>query len=55
MYRKTEDMKYSKSKNVQSTLAKSDIHEEWVANYRTPENEPFFELAFDYIAKVTKD
>jgi 2-polyprenyl-3-methyl-5-hydroxy-6-metoxy-1,4-benzoquinol methylase len=50
MYRETEDPDL-KTKKVQSTLAKSDVHDEWVTNYRTPENEPFFELAFDYIEK----
>lgn len=51
MYRETESP-YLKSKKVQSTLAKSDVHEGWEANYRTLENEPFFELAFDYLANV---
>jgi len=43
---------YLKSKKVENTLAKLDIHEEWEANYRTGENEPFFDLAFDYIVKI---
>lgn len=51
MYRETEDPDL-KPKKVQSTLAKSDVHDEWETNYRTLENEPFFELAFDYIKKV---
>lgn len=29
-----------------------DIHQEWVSIYRTAENEPFFELAFDCIVNV---
>jgi len=40
------------SEDVKNTLAKLDVHEEWVKHYRTPENEPFFKLAFDYIAGV---
>lgn len=40
------------SEDVKSTLAKLDVHEEWVKHYRTPENEPFFKLAFDYILRV---
>ncbi len=40
------------SEDVKSTLAKPDVHEGWVKHYRTPENEPFFKLAFDYIAGV---
>lgn len=51
MYRATESS-YLKTEKVQSTLAKLDVHEEWEAHYRTLENEPFFELAFDYIMKV---
>lgn len=35
---------------AESTLQKSKIHEEWVDNYRTPENEKFYAMAFDYIA-----
>lgn len=35
---------------AEKTLQKSAIHEEWVDNYRTPENERFYGMAFDYIA-----
>lgn len=35
---------------AESTLQKSKIHEEWVSNYRTPENEKFYDMAFDHIA-----
>lgn len=36
---------------AESTLQKAKIHEEWVDNYRTPENERFYAMAFDYIAE----
>jgi ubiquinone/menaquinone biosynthesis C-methylase UbiE len=34
-----------------SALADSAIHEKWVAAYRTPEAQPFYELAFDEIVR----
>ncbi len=34
---------------AERTLQQSKIHKEWVDNYRTPENEKFYALAFDYI------
>jgi SAM-dependent methyltransferase len=34
-----------------NALADSAIHEEWVAMYRTPEAQGFYELAFDEIAR----
>ncbi len=37
---------------AESTLAKRDIHEEWRDNYRTPENEQFYEMAFSFIAEA---
>ena len=37
---------------AESTLQKSKIHEEWVSNYRTSENEKFYDMAFDHIAAV---
>ena len=40
------------SKDVKRTLAKLDVHEDWEKHYRTPENEPFFKLAFDYVTRV---
>lgn len=40
------------SEDVRSTLGKLDVHEGWAKHYRTPENEPFFKLAFDYIIRV---
>lgn len=45
-------MDHPSSEDVKSTLAKLDVHEEWAKHYRTPENEPFFKLAFDYITRV---
>lgn len=35
---------------AESTLQKSKIHEEWVSNYRTAENDQFYDMAFDHIA-----
>ena len=39
-----------KSADAESTLKQSGIHEEWVDNYRTPDNEHFYNMAFDLIA-----
>ena len=44
-------MSNSKSADAESTLKQSGIHEEWVDNYRTPDNEHFYNMAFDFIAK----
>jgi len=40
------------SNDVERTLQKPDIHQQWEDSYRTAENEPFFEEAFDYIKRV---
>lgn len=40
-----------RSTDAESTLKQSGIHEEWVGNYRTPDNERFYNMAFDMIAK----
>lgn len=45
-------MKDSKSEVLEHTLAKPDIHQQWINAYRTAENERFFEQAFDYITWV---
>jgi 2-polyprenyl-3-methyl-5-hydroxy-6-metoxy-1,4-benzoquinol methylase len=45
-------MNTSKSKLVEESLAKPDIHRKWASVYLAPENDEFFELAFDYIARV---
>jgi len=42
----------NKSETAESTLAKRHIHEEWRDNYRTPDNEHFYRMAFAHIAKV---
>src|SRR4051812_26464748 len=39
-----------RGKVVERTLAKSDLHDEWIKAFRTQANEAFFELAFDYIS-----
>lgn len=36
---------------ARDALAGSDIHEQWVSMYRTPEQQAFYELAFDEIAR----
>lgn len=41
-----------KPTDAESTLKQSDIHEEWVSNYRTPDNEKFYNMAFDLIANA---
>ena len=45
-------MNNSDSKLVENLLAKPDIHEQWAGDFRTAENEQFFEEAFDYIVGV---
>lgn len=45
-------MSSSESDNVQKTLQKPDVHQDWIQSYRTPENDRFYEIAFDYIAQV---
>lgn len=42
-------MSEPKSTDAESTLKQSGIHEEWVSNYRTPDNEHFYNMAFDFI------
>lgn len=44
-------MNQPKASDAESTLKQSGIHEEWVDNYRTPDNEHFYNMAFDFIAK----
>jgi ubiquinone/menaquinone biosynthesis C-methylase UbiE len=43
-------MQLSQSDEVEKTLQKPDVHQAWEQAYRTPENEAFYELAFDAIA-----
>jgi ubiquinone/menaquinone biosynthesis C-methylase UbiE len=40
-----------KSSYAESTLEQPGIHEEWVSNYRTPDNEHFYNMAFDLIVE----
>lgn len=40
-----------KSQDAEITLKQSRIHEEWVRNYRTPENERFYRMAFAMILR----
>ncbi len=42
-------MNNQRSNDAESTLSKRDIHEEWRDNYRTPDNEHFYRMAFAHI------
>lgn len=33
------------------TLQTMEVHDSWASHFRSPENEPFYELAFDFIAR----
>ena len=44
-------MNNQRSSAAESTLSKRDIHEEWRDNYRTPDNEHFYRMAFSHIAE----
>ena len=43
-------MSETESKLVENLLAKPDVHEQWAGDYRTADNERFFEAAFDLVA-----
>ncbi len=45
-------MSISESEDVEKTLQKPGIHQQWEDAYRTAENEKFYEQAFDYITSV---
>lgn len=45
-------MAESKSLLVQNLLARPDMHRQWEGDYRTADNEDFYERAFDYIIRV---
>jgi len=45
-------MAESKSLLVQNLLARPDMHRQWEGDYRTADNEDFYERAFDYILSV---
>src|SRR5919205_837857 len=47
-------MKETDSQLVESLLAKPDKHRQWAGHYRTPDNEVFFEKAFDYVVGELK-
>lgn len=42
-------MSNTESKLVENLLSKPEVHEKWEGDYRTTENESFYEQAFDYI------
>ncbi len=42
-------MYISDSKEVEKTLDQPNVHNQWIARYRTKENEKFFEQAIDYV------
>ena len=44
-------MSNQRSSDAESTLSKRDIHEEWRDNYRTPDNEHFYWMAFSHIVE----
>ena len=39
------------SQALEHALNQPDLHLEWIKRFRNPENEPFFERAFDYITQ----
>lgn len=41
-----------KNNDVTATLQGSEVHDGWTSGYRTPENEAFYDMAFDYLATV---
>jgi ubiquinone/menaquinone biosynthesis C-methylase UbiE len=43
-----------KSLLVQNLLARPEMHRQWEGDYRTAENEKFYELAFDYIVRCVQ-
>ncbi|MES9969200.1 MAG: class I SAM-dependent methyltransferase [Candidatus Thiodiazotropha sp.] len=42
-------MNTKNSNDAEKTLRKNMIHDEWIDNYRTPDNQKFYDMAFDYI------
>lgn len=45
-------MSISESNDVEKTLQKPDIHQQWIDSYLTAETTGFYEEAFDYITSV---
>lgn len=43
-------MRNDDAQAAEGTLERAAIHQEWVDNYRTPDNEHFYNMAFDFIA-----
>ena len=39
-------------RDVRSTLQERTVHDSWTKAYRTPENDRFYETAFDYVSEV---
>jgi ubiquinone/menaquinone biosynthesis C-methylase UbiE len=44
-------MNNSDSRLVEDLLAQPEVHKQWAGGYRTPDNEAFFERAFDLITR----
>ncbi len=44
-------MKKQAARDAEQTLQQSSIHREWVKNYRTPDNDRFYAMAFDLIVR----
>ena len=42
-------------RGVSNTLQNLEVHQSWASAYRTPENEPFYQAAFDYVQSVFGD
>lgn len=40
------------SEITKKTLEELDVHDSWASGYRTPDNDAFFDMAFDYIKTV---
>jgi len=39
-------------RDVATSLQELEVHDQWASGYRTPENQPFYEIAFDYVREV---
>lgn len=45
-------METDRAQEVKKTLQDMEVHKSWTSGYRTPENEWFYNLAFDFLAGV---
>lgn len=45
-------METNRGQEVNKTLQDMEVHESWTSGYRTPENERFYDLAFDCLTGV---